>query len=148
MATKNFAKATVSTGYNATALVIAVSAGHGAKFTGITLPFLAVWWNFTDYADPSDDPGVEVISVTGITGDILTIARAQESTSASVKNVAAKTYKLHAGLTAGMWDGVSGSAVVADNPSAPVGLTAVNGSAVTYMRSDAAPALSQAIAPA
>jgi hypothetical protein len=33
------------------------------------------------------------------------------------------------------------------NPTASVGLTAVNGSATTYMRSDAAPALSQAIAP-
>jgi hypothetical protein len=33
------------------------------------------------------------------------------------------------------------------NPSAEVGLSAVNGSAGTYMRSDAAPALSQAIAP-
>lgn len=33
------------------------------------------------------------------------------------------------------------------NPSATVGLTAVNGSAATYMRSDGAPALSQSIAP-
>lgn len=33
------------------------------------------------------------------------------------------------------------------NPTAQVGLVAVNGAAVTYMRSDAAPALSQAIAP-
>ncbi|UOF76952.1 hypothetical protein [Bacteriophage sp.] len=35
----------------------------------------------------------------------------------------------------------------AANPTASVGLTAVNGSASTYMRSDAAPALSQSIAP-
>ncbi len=33
------------------------------------------------------------------------------------------------------------------NPSASIGLTAVNGSAGTYMRSDGAPALSQSIAP-
>jgi len=33
------------------------------------------------------------------------------------------------------------------NPSASVGLSAVNGSATTYMRSDAAPALSQSITP-
>jgi hypothetical protein len=33
------------------------------------------------------------------------------------------------------------------NPTASVGLSAVNGSATTYMRSDAAPALSQSIAP-
>lgn len=33
------------------------------------------------------------------------------------------------------------------NPTATLGLTAINGSATTYMRSDAAPALSQSIAP-
>jgi hypothetical protein len=36
---------------------------------------------------------------------------------------------------------------VGANPTATVGLTAVNGSATTFMRSDAAPALSQAISP-
>jgi len=36
---------------------------------------------------------------------------------------------------------------VAANPSSSVGLTAVNGSATTFMRSDAAPAISQAITP-
>ncbi|ETB63582.1 TPA: hypothetical protein DIC38_02640 [Candidatus Nomurabacteria bacterium] len=35
----------------------------------------------------------------------------------------------------------------AANPSATIGLTAVNGSATTFMRSDSAPALSQAIVP-
>jgi hypothetical protein len=39
--------------------------------------------------------------------------------------------------------GVTGAA----NPSASVGLSAVNGSATTFMRSDGAPALSQSIAP-
>lgn len=40
-----------------------------------------------------------------------------------------------------------GSGGTPANPTASVGLTAVNGSASTYMRSDASPALSQAIAP-
>jgi hypothetical protein len=57
--------------------------------------------------------------------------------------------------------GTDGQALVADssqtlgikwatlgaNPSGTIGLSAVNGSATTYMRSDAAPALSQGIAP-
>ena len=42
--------------------------------------------------------------------------------------------------------GVAGSSPA--NPTATIGLTAVNGSAGTHMRSDAAPALSQAIVPA
>jgi hypothetical protein len=42
---------------------------------------------------------------------------------------------------------VSGGGVSGANPTASVGLAAVNGSAVTFMRSDAAPVLSQSIAP-
>lgn len=42
---------------------------------------------------------------------------------------------------------VSGLVPAAANPSASVGLAAVNGSAATFLRSDGAPALSQAIAP-
>lgn len=44
-------------------------------------------------------------------------------------------------------DGTGCNTTGAANPTASVGLTAVNGSATTYMRSDGAPALSQAIAP-
>lgn len=44
-------------------------------------------------------------------------------------------------------NGVAVSTVVGANPSASVGLSAVNGVATTFMRSDGAPALSQAIAP-
>lgn len=42
---------------------------------------------------------------------------------------------------------VAGSVVQSANPSTSVGLSAVNGSASTFMRSDAAPALSQTISP-
>jgi len=42
---------------------------------------------------------------------------------------------------------INAAASTFDNPSALIGLTAINGSAVTAMRSDAAPALSQAIIP-
>jgi hypothetical protein len=44
------------------------------------------------------------------------------------------------------WNDVASNATGA-NPSGTIGLTAVNGSASTYLRSDAAPALSQAITP-
>ncbi len=40
-----------------------------------------------------------------------------------------------------------GAQIVGANPSASAGLSAVNGSAVSYMRSDGAPAISQAISP-
>jgi hypothetical protein len=95
---KNFAKATVSTGYDAVATSIVLSSGHGAKLP--TAPFNATWWNSTDYADPSDDPNVEVVRVTAISTDTLTVIRGQEGISASTKNTASKTYKMIAGLTA------------------------------------------------
>ncbi len=95
---KNFAKVTVSTGYDASATSIVLSSGDGAKLP--TVPFNVVWWNSTDYADPSDDPNVEIVRVTARTTDTLTVSRAQEGTSASTKNTSGKTYKMIAGLTA------------------------------------------------
>jgi len=95
---KNFAKVTLNQGYDAAATSLVLSAGHGLKLP--TVPFNATWWNSTDYADPSDDPNVEVVRVTLISTDTLTVTRAQESTAATVKNLSAKTYKMRAGLTA------------------------------------------------
>jgi len=103
-ATKNFAKGTVATGYDDAVDTIDLNAGHGARFPAA--PFNAVWWNATDYPDPSDDPNVEIIRVTNVSTDTLTITRAQESTSASTKNTAGKTYKLIAGMTSGLVDQV------------------------------------------
>lgn len=96
---KNFSKVTVSTGYDGSATSIVLTTGHGTKLP--TAPFNVVWWNSTDYPDPSDDPNAEVVRVTAISTDTLTVTRAQESTSASTKNTAGKTYKMLAGLTAG-----------------------------------------------
>lgn len=98
-AIKNFAKAVVSDGnYDASSIEIDVLAGHGARLP--TAPFNAVWWDITDYPDPADDPDKEIIRVTDVTSDTLTITRAQEGTSANDKNVAGKTYALIAGMTA------------------------------------------------
>lgn len=96
--TKNFAKVTVSIGYDDSATSIDVSTGEGVRLPSV--PFNATWWNSTDYADPSDDPNVEIVRVTAISTDTLTVTRAQEGTSASTKNTGGKTYKLIAGLTA------------------------------------------------
>ena len=95
---KNFARATVSTGYDAAATSIALTTGHGARLPNP--PFNATWWNSTDYLVPDDDPNVELVRVTAKATDTLTITRAQESTTASTKNTSGKTYSLMAGLTA------------------------------------------------
>jgi hypothetical protein len=106
---KNFAKVQVSTGYDDTATSIALTAGHGTKLPAP--PFNATWWNDTDYPDPSDDPNVEIVRVTAVASDTVTVTRAQESTTASTKNTASKTYRMIAGLTAKTFNTDIGSAV-------------------------------------
>lgn len=97
----NFAKATLSAGITAGATTALLSTGHGVRLPAV--PFNAVIWQATDYADPADaywDGQAEIVRVTGRATDTLTITRAQESTAAVALNTGGKTYKLIAGLTA------------------------------------------------
>lgn len=94
----NFAKVTVSTTYDDDDTSIVLTGGHGALLPSV--PFNAVWWNSTDYSDPSDDPNKEIVRVTAISTDTLTVTRGQESITATTKNTGGKTYKMIAGLTA------------------------------------------------
>lgn len=100
----NFAKGTVSIGYNAAATSIVLASGHGSRFLTSPPSFPLTWYNATDYSDPADDPDREIVLVTARIGDTLTITRAQEATSATNKNLAGKTYKVVAGITAAMWN--------------------------------------------
>lgn len=102
----NFGKVTVSTGYDAAATSIVLSTGHGSRLPS-TFPYPLTWWEATTYSDPADDPNREIVIVTNRVGDTLTVTRAGESTTASVKNVAGKTYKMVLGITKAMWDGLS-----------------------------------------
>ena len=102
-AAKNFAKGTVDGFYDDEVTSIDLIAGDGARFP--TPPFNAVWWNSTDFPDPSDDPSVEIVRVTAIATDTLTIARGHEGTGSEgvagfTHDVEGKTYKLIAPLTA------------------------------------------------
>jgi len=93
---KNFAKSTINGTYVSTDTAINVITGGGAHFPAP--PFNAVWWN-TAYADPSDDPQVEIVRVTDISGDLFTVIRGQEGTAA-VNHTDMGTYGILAGLTA------------------------------------------------
>lgn len=96
---KNFARGTVSTTYDASATSVVMTTGHAARFPSV--PFNAVWWDYTTYGDdPTDDPNREIVRVTGISSDTFTMLRGQEGTSASTKNTSGKTYKIAAPLTA------------------------------------------------
>ena len=95
---KNFSKVTLSTGYDNVATTVVLITSDGAKLP--TAPFNVVWFNSTDYTDPTDDPNKEIVRVTNVTTDTLTITRAQEGTSAATHNTGGKSYKMIAGLTA------------------------------------------------
>jgi len=96
-AVANFIKLTVSIGYGSSDTSIIVTSGASSL---PATPFNMTYWNATDWPDPSDDPNVEIIRVTGISGNTLTVLRAQEGTTASPKNVPGKTYRLMLGITA------------------------------------------------
>lgn len=103
----NFAKASVSTTYNASATSIVLSSGEGAKFPAPATDgaFNLVWWNSADYADPADDPNVEIVRCTARSTDTLTVTRAQEGTSGSLKSVGA-SYKMILAFTKKSYDDV------------------------------------------
>lgn len=114
----NFGKVTVSTGYASGATSIALSSGHGSKLPAVSggCTFNLVWWNSTDYSDPSDDPGVEIVTVTARSGDTLTVTRGQEGTSPANHNTGGKTYKMLLGVTKALLDTFLTSATL-NNPT-------------------------------
>ena len=95
-AAKNFAKVTLSQGYDSAAVSVALLSGEGDLLPdpAVDGEFNLVWWNFTDYLDPSDDASAEIVRCTAKTSDTLTITRAQEGTTATSKNITGKTYKM------------------------------------------------------
>ncbi|GJQ59791.1 MAG: hypothetical protein D8M57_13255 [Candidatus Scalindua sp. AMX11] len=101
----NFGKVTVSIGYDASATSITLTSGHGANLPS-TFDYNLVWYNWTDYKDPADDPNVEIVRVTNRVTDTLTVTRAQEGTTGTTKNTASKTYKMALAVTKKMVDDI------------------------------------------
>ena len=92
---RNFVVCQLSTGYSAGATSVIMVAGCAAKSPSPAGEgaFNMVWWDATLYASPADDPNVEVVRVTAISGETFTISRAQEGTSASAHNTVGHTYR-------------------------------------------------------
>lgn len=92
--------------------------------------------------------GTDYVAPGAATGSGLTMATARllGRTTASSGAIEEITVGSGLSLSGGTLTASGGSGTGAD-PSAPVGLSAVNGVATTFMRSDGAPALSQSIVP-
>ena len=102
---RNHAIVTVSLGYSASATSIVLASGHGAYLPDPATEgaFNLVWWNSTDYKNPSLDPNKEIVRVTARTSDTLTVARPAVGNSyngegsantASAKNIVQRIYKM------------------------------------------------------
>lgn len=110
-ARKNFAFGTLAAGITSAATSLSVGAGEGARFPAV--PFNAVIWQTTDYGSPADAyhaGHAEIVRVTAVATDTLTIVRAQESTAAVALNTASKVYRIEAGPTSRLY-GLLGSSV-------------------------------------
>lgn len=109
----NFSKGILLQGYTSTDTIVSFIPGNGAKFPlASNGEYNLVWWNNTDYADPADDPQVEIVRVVSTVGDVFTILRAQEGTSATNKNVPNKTYKMVLSFTQHVLDEIIAAAGV------------------------------------
>ena len=97
----NFAKSRLPVGIDAVQNTFSVTPGEGSKFPAIVAPntFQIVIYD-TFYADPGDDPDVEICTVNQLSVDSMQVNRAQEGTTAKAHNTAGRTYNVIAGLTA------------------------------------------------
>ena len=92
----NFANVEVSTTYNDIATSITLTAGEASIFPdpAVDGEFNVTWWDSFNYGEVFNDPNVEIVRVTAITGDVLTVTRAQEGTTASTKSTVDGEYRM------------------------------------------------------
>lgn len=95
---KNKSVGTLAAGIDNDDVTMNLVAGHGARFPAV--PFNGWIWDTTVYPRAEDDPDYEIVRVTDIDGDELTIVRAQEGTAAASHNTIGRGYAFVAGLTA------------------------------------------------
>jgi len=111
----NFAKVTVSQGYDsaATSIVLESTDPNLAQLPDPATAgqYNVIWWNSSSYADPSDDPYREIVRVTAKNVATLTISRAQEGTTATNKNTAGATYRIMLAPTKKLRDDLENAAV-------------------------------------
>jgi hypothetical protein len=110
---RNFATVIVDGLYDASATAINLTAGQGAKLPAPASEgaFNLVWWNYTDYSNPENDPNVEIVRCTARSTDALTVTRAQEGSGASTKNTSGKTYYMRLAPTKKLRDDLTAQAL-------------------------------------
>ncbi len=123
---RNLVRVDVSQGYAAGDTSITVGTGQGALLPDPSTEgaFNVVWYE-SGHHSPLSDPNNEIVCVTAVAGDILTITRGQEGTSAVAHDGVASSYSLELVVTEKQRNTIE-SALQSMNPSASQ--TVVNGS--------------------
>jgi hypothetical protein len=110
----NFGKARVLSGYdfNASTTTVDLQSGDVADLPTPSTDgdYNLVVWNSTDYTDSHDDPNREIVRVTGISSNTLTITRGQEGGGAKSHNTSGKRYTMLLGVTAKVLDDIESRA--------------------------------------
>ncbi len=78
---KNCARTTINQSSGITASALSVIVADASELPS-SVDYVATMWDNVTYPDPCDDPDAEIVKVTGISGNTLTIERGQESTVA------------------------------------------------------------------
>ncbi len=130
--TKNFCKVSVTGSYTDTDTSITLVSGDGAKLP--IPPFNLVWYDETNYPDVVSDPNKEIIRVTAISTDTLTVVRGQEGTTA----VAHTDGTMINALTEKTIDDINAHIIDTSNPH---NVTAAQVGAITKVEDDIAPKL-------
>lgn len=81
---KNNAKSTLSAAFSDSGTTLTVL--DGSKFPA-TENFIITIWDKDTNADPGDDVNMEILKVTGVSGNVFTVVRAQEDTVAKVHSL-------------------------------------------------------------
>jgi len=134
---RNFAVVDVDGGYTSGDTSITLQSGEASKLPDPSSEgsFWLVWWDASSYTNPTDDPNREIVLVTAISGDTLTVTRGTQGTAATDKN--SGTYKMARAYTKGDRDSLENSFRVSvalgwfplvDSGGNEVGLSYVSGS--------------------
>lgn len=108
---KNNAKTTINQVGGLTASALSVTVADASKFPD-TGDFLVTAWNKTLYPDPTDDINREILKVTNVVGNVLTIERGQEDTTAHVH---ANGQAVEMLITAGTFEEIENAILVSSN---------------------------------
>lgn len=91
----------------------------------VAYPYRVTIWDAVTYTDPGDDPGMEIVQVTGRAGNVLNVTRAQEGTAAAAHTTGDVVRLL---VTAGMVQQVQGTIDAHDHSAGGDGAQIAHGS--------------------